>query len=319
MKIIFVGNHSVSYSSETHHCNTLESLGHEVIRLQEGQVSGDDILIQSLESDCLVFIHTHGWVTPGLSLDRVFSILKKANIPTLTYHLDLWIGLEREKDLNNDPFYKSIEYFFATDKLMCDWFNTTTNVKGRFIPAGVYDKECVLDDYQHGYIDLNGNDVIFVGSKGYHPEWQYRPQLINWLKQTYHKKFTHVGGDGDTGTVRGLALNRVYQTSKIAIGDTLCIGFDYPYYFSDRLFESTGRGGFTIFPYIKGIEDYFEVGKEIITYTFNDFIDLKSKIDYYLEHDSEREVIRKAGFERTKRDHTYINRWNEILKEVFEK
>ena len=164
--------------------------------------------------------------------------------------------------------------------------------------------------------DETSNDIIFVGSKGYHPEWNYRPTLIDWLRDSYQSQFTHVGGDGDTGTIRGERLNRVYGSSKIAVGDTLCIGFDYPYYFSDRLFESTGRGGFTIFPYIKGIEDNFEIGKEIVTYEFNNFDDLRQKIDYYLNNDEEREQIRIAGHERTKKDHTYMRRWEQILEEV---
>lgn len=312
MKILFVGNFEVEYSSENHHDKSLETLGNEVIKLQEGKASGEQILEYGLDSDVVIFVHTHGWVTPGVPLQTVFKILKRNHIPTMTYHLDLWLGLERQKDLEQDPFYKTIGHFFATDKLMADWFNDNTPVKGHYIPAGVYDKEVYIDNSG----DNAANDVIFVGSKGYHHEWQYRPQLINWLKSTYNDNFTHVGGDGDTGTIRGERLNRVYAASKIAVGDTLCINFDYPYYFSDRLYESTGRGGFVIFPYIKGIEDNFVLDKEIVTYTYGDFDELKNKIDYYLINAEEREAIRKAGHERTKRDHTYIKRWQQILKEL---
>lgn len=35
--------------------------------------------------------------------------------------------------------------------------------------------------------------------------------------------------------------------------------------------------------------------------------DLKNKIDYYLAHPAERDIIRRAGFERTKHDHTYVS------------
>jgi hypothetical protein len=313
MVITFVGNFEVSYSSENHHANSLESLGHTVKKLQEGKVSTEQILKNAIESDLLIYVHTHGWVNLGdLSLDLVLQILNKTGIPTLTYHLDLWFGLDREKDLHQDPFYKNIGYFFATDKLMTDWFNENTEVKGVYLPAGVYDKECYISQEY----DQAANEIIFVGSKGYHPEWEYRPKLIDWLRQTYTSRFTHVGGDGDTGTIRGERLNNVYASSKIAVGDTLCIGYDYPHYFSDRLFESTGRGAFTIFPYIKGIEDCFEIGKEIITYEFNNFDDLQNKIDYYLTHDDEREKIRRAGHKRTKRDHTYLNRWRTIVEKV---
>lgn len=308
MKIVFLGNFSVEYSSENHHAKTLEYLGHEVIKLQEGQNTGQDILRHCLGADLFIVVHTHGWQTPGLSLAEVLRNLK-GKIPTLTYHLDLWLGLERQKDLETDDFYKLIDHFFCTDKLMADWFNEHTEVKGHFLPAGVFHEETYLLDMQ------KTNDIIFVGSRGYHPEWQWRPQLIDWLADTYKEKFKHFGNDG-LGVVRGNDLNKLYASSKIAVGDTLCLNFNYPYYLSDRVFETTGRGGFLLMPYIKGIEDCFEIGKEIVTFKFGDFKDLKSKIDYYLEHDEEREAIRLAGFERTKKDHTYKYRWIKILETI---
>jgi hypothetical protein len=313
--IVFLGNFEVPYSSENHHARSLESLGHTVVKLQEKKATSEEILDQSLNSDVLIWVHTHKWKTPGsMSMTDVLEQLKISNIPTITYHLDLWLGLEREKDLRNDDFYTNIGHFFATDKLMCDWFNNNTNVKGHFLPAGVYDKEC----YIHPEYDPNNfeYDVIFVGSKGYHPEHKYRPELIDFLRKTYGKKFLHVGGDGDTGTVRGDELNRIYAKSKVAVGDSLNINFSYPYYTSDRLFESTGRGGFTIYPNIIGLDKYFEDYKEIVFYKHGNLEELKDKIDYYLFNSSTREKIRLAGHERTKKEHTYVHRWATIMKEL---
>ena len=237
--IVFLGNFEVSYSSENHHAKSLESLGHTVCKLQERTIKDSFVLQQAMNSDLFIWVHTHNWATPGrLGMAHVLEELKKANIPTMTYHLDLWFGLERQKDLEEDDFYKTIGHFFATDKLMTDWFNENTNVKGHFLPAGVYDKECYIhEDYNKDEFDY---DVIFVGSKRYHHEHKYRAELIDFLRRIYGKRFLHVGGDGDTGTVRGNDLNRIYAKSRIAVGDSLNIDFNYPYYTSDRLFESTG-------------------------------------------------------------------------------
>lgn len=312
MIITFVGNFYVSYTSETHHANTLESLGHTVHRLQEGKAIAEQIFVYAEKSDLLVFIHTHGWQTPGrTTLAQVFDWLKDKGIPTMTYHLDLWFGLDRQKDLESDSFYRTIGHFFTVDKKMADWFNENTSVKGHYLQAGVYEPECYIAEK----VQQPPHEIAFVGSRGYHPEWQYRPQLIDWLKETYGQRFAHYGNDGN-GVIRGEALNRLYADTKVVVGDTLCLNFDYPYYWSDRVYETMGRGGFIIHPYIKGMEEHFEDGKHLAFYTYGDFDELKEKIDYYLEHDTERETIRMAGFEYIKKNHTYTNRWQTIIKEL---
>lgn len=308
MNITFLGNFSVDYSSETHHVKSLNALGHTVFMLQEGMATGEQILEYAQKSDVLVIVHTHGWETPGKSLPSVMAELK-GKVKVITYHLDLWFGIQRQEDIYSDPFYKLLDYFFCTDKLMADWLNESTEVKGVYLPAGVYHEEAYL---------LNSpkeNDIIFVGSRGYHPEWYYRPKLIDYLTETYAERFRHFGNDGEK-VVRGHELNQLYAKTKIAIGDTLCLKFEYPYYFSDRLFESIGRGAFTIFPYIRGLENQFKIGEEIVTYTYDNFEELNRLIDYYLKHDDEREKIRQAGNKRVLQDHLYTNRWQFILDEI---
>lgn len=311
IRISFLGNFSVPYSSESHHAKSLEALGHEVIRLQERESSSEEIYQHAVVSSLFVWVHTHGWHTPGNDMSWVLRRLQDQKIPSVTYHLDLWFGLDRQKDLESDPFYREIEWFFATDKLMCDWFNENTEVKGRYLPAGVYHEECGVSQ-----IMMKQKEVIFVGSKGYHPEWSYRPQLINWLASTYGHRFEHWGGDG-LGTVRGFDLNRLYANSKVTVGDSLVLNFDYPYYWSDRVYETMGRGGFLIMPFIKGLDEQFKDGEHLIFYEFGNFDQLKEKIDYYLANDDAREKIRLAGHEEVKARHTYKHRWEHILKEVF--
>lgn len=315
MIITFVGNFNVSYTSETHHANTLTSLGHTVFRLQEGKANADEIFNTARKSDLLVWVHTHEWETPNGRLytaSQALKFLKELKIPTMTYHLDLWFGINRQKDLEQDDFYKYIGHFFTVDKQMANWFSQNTNVKGHYLQAGVYEPECYIAE---GIEPIH--NVAFVGSKQYHKEWQYRPQLIDWLSNTYKQNFTHYGNDG-IGVVRGAELNNVYASTKVIVGDTLCLNFDYPYYWSDRVYETLGRGGFIIHPYIKGMEEHFEHGKHLMFYNYGDFDELKRLIDYYIEHDEERERIRLEGHKHVKENHTYTNRWEEILKIIKE-
>lgn len=304
MKFAFLGNFNVPYCSEVHHKKTLESMGHTVIPLQEGVANSEQILSAALESDAFIWVHTHGWDTPGI--ETVLRSLKEAGIPTLTYHLDLWFGLQRQKDIQSDPYW-NIDHFFTVDPQMADWLNQNTEIKGHYLPAAVFHEEA-----DKLYIRPKNNQVIFVGSKGYHPEWRYRPELIFWLQNVYKKHFQHFGNDGKK-VVRGDELNALYQSTKVVVGDTLCIGFNYEGYWSDRVYETIGRGGFIIHPYIKGMENHFTDRQHLVFYEYGNFKQLKELIDYYLTHDSEREEIRKNGFLHVKQNHTYLNRWQEIL------
>lgn len=309
-KIVFLGNFRVDYTTETHHANTLESMGHTVVRLQETVARSNEIFKKALDSDLFVWVHTHGWNTPGnVTMRDVLRKLNKVGVPTMTYHLDLWFGLKRQDDLNKDPVYKDIGHFFTVDSQMANWFNESTDVMGHYIPAAVYDKEAY---YEETPIE---RDVIFVGSKKYHSEWPYRSELINWLAKTFRGRFELWGRDG-LGVVRGNELNKLYASTKIVVGDTLCPNFNYPDYWSDRVYETLGRGGFIIHPYISGMEREFEDKKHLVFYEYGNFNQLKELINYYLEHDEEREAIRLAGHKLVKNKYTYKNRWQQILEEL---
>lgn len=312
MKVVLLGNYAVDFTSETHWAKSIESLGHEVARIQETTATTDYILEEALKGDVFVWVHTHTVnLTGSITMQEVLKRLKKAKIPSIAYHLDLYMGLERWREYEHNPYLNSVEYFFTVDKFMADWLNKNTKTKAYYLQAGVFDQECIMLDQQ----PVN-YDIIFTGSRKYHPEHPFRPLLIDFLRANYGMRFIHIGNDGEVSQQRGLRLNQIYRNAKIVVGDTLQINFDYPYYYSDRAFEVPGRGGFSIFPDIKGIEDCYENGKEIVLYKHGDLEDLKSKIDYYLVHTEEREAIRRAGFERTKKDHTYINRWKYILDTV---
>jgi glycosyltransferase involved in cell wall biosynthesis len=297
-KITFLGNFRVDYSTETHHTKTLESMGHQVVRMQESEATAEDIFNNAINSDLFVWVHTHGWDTPGrLTMQDMLIELKKHNVPSMTYHLDLWLGLNRQRDLLRKPVYQFIDHFFTVDNKMADWFNTRTSVKGHYLPA------------------IPKEEIIFVGSKTYHAEWPYRPKLINFLSQTYGARFNLYGKEG-LGVVRGQELNNLYASTKIVVGDTLCPNFDYPDYWSDRIYETLGRGGFLIHPYIPGLEKEFEDKKHVVFYEYNNLDQLNQLIEYYLEHEEEREEIRRSGHDMVKNNYTYKNRWQHILKEL---
>lgn len=94
---------------------------------------------------------------------------------------------------------------------------------------------------------------------------------------------------------------------------------DYSY-FSDRQWEVSGRNGCLCMPYIAGVTDFFVDRKEIILYSFGNWVQLKNLLDYYLDpaNDDEREGIRRAGHERTKTEGTYTQRMQSMIKTLRE-
>lgn len=84
------------------------------------------------------------------------------------------------------------------------------------------------------------------------------------------------------------------------------------YYWSSRVYITMGSGGFMIHPRCKRLEEEYEDKKEIVFY--DSYEDMLDKIDYYLTHEKEREKIRLAGWEKTKRCYTYKHR----VKKLFE-
>jgi len=78
-----------------------------------------------------------------------------------------------------------------------------------------------------------------------------------------------------------------------------------------RNFEVPACGGFILTEAPENLGDYYDVGKELSTYSSTK--DLIQKIRYYLAHDGERESIALAGHERTLREHTFKHRLDDIF------
>lgn len=82
-----------------------------------------------------------------------------------------------------------------------------------------------------------------------------------------------------------------------------------------RAFETCGIGGFQMIDWNPGLPHLFEPGEEVVTFRSMD--ELKSKIDYYLDHEDERREIAEAGRRRAQSEHTYRHRLETLLKTVF--
>lgn len=258
------------------------------------------------EIDILFYSHTHGWNIEGLK--EVFRVYKTQGVPTVSVHLDRWAGLDRVKDMGEEATWFTEFIFMADGSPEAQEIYNNLGLKWKFLRPGVVARECKLLEPDKSQFP---HEIIFVGSKGYHPEYPFRPQLIDFLRETYGSRFGHYGNDG-IEVVRGERLNTLYASAKIAVGDS-CFG-GRPFYVSDRYYETRGRGGFLIHPHVMGIDTF-----GVVHYQPENLQQLKDRIDYFLEHDGEREAMRKTGHEWVRDHETYTHRAQEILNIVFEK
>lgn len=129
-------------------------------------------------------------------------------------------------------------------------------------------------------------DILFTG----HLYFSLRDKMITFLKKRYGKQFRHV-----TSGLRGVRLNEIVRSTKIVIADS----YPSPRYWSNRVYEITGRGGFTLHSKVEGLADEFWPGRDIAVFTYGKGHDeLEVVIDHYLECDEDRERIRTNGFDK---------------------
>lgn len=81
-----------------------------------------------------------------------------------------------------------------------------------------------------------------------------------------------------------------------------------------RNFEVPAVGGFLLTGHAENLEEYYEIGKEVVT--FNAVEDMIEKIKHYLAHNEEREAVANAGYARTMKDHTFEKRLNDIVAKI---
>lgn len=307
MRIAYVGNFIPPHSTENHVAGTLEDMGHEVVRIQE--LTGDR-LNRGLVDRADLFLWTRTWA--GFVMDDDLDWLRYQGIPSASYHLDLYVGLVRQAQINEETFWHTDHVFTADGDPKSAEIFKRLGINHHWLPAAVYKAEAEPGIFQP-YL---ASDIAFVGTYiKYHPEWPYRPELVAWLKRKFPDQVKIYGEFPNRG-IRGSELNSLYASAKVVIGDSLCPNFTHSNYWSDRVYETIGRGGFIIHPQIPGLDSQFKES-ELLTYQFGNFDQLETVIKSMLICPEQRERIRLAGYQRVLKDHTYHQRMETLLATVY--
>jgi len=304
----FIGNFSQKYTTEQDRKWSLRMLGHDVVTFQENETSPYTLLRYAEENklDVLFYSHTHDPAYVIKDLINVFKVYKEKGIPTASIHLDRWAGLERQKDVGQEATWFTEYQFMADGSPEAVEMYEKLHLKWYWIKPGVIERDCYL---AHADPIRFPHEIVFVGSKGYHKEYPFRAELIEFLHKTYGARFGHYGPDG-IEVVRGHDLNTLFASCKVVVGDS-CFG-GRPKYVSDRYYETRGRGGFLIHPWVEGIDI-----KGVANYQQGNLDSLKEQIDYYLGFGERRNGMQLEGFGHVRCFETYTDRMREIMEVIY--
>jgi len=317
MHIVYLGHFDRSWTTETHLARELEGLGHTVDRMPEVRAASQATLAE-LESrargggaDLVLWTRVHPLPAQATALWRR---LEADGIATASYHLDLYYGIRRPVGAPSaaDPFWSAGTVFTADgDPGSAERF-AAEGINHRWMPPAVVSDEAVPGTARRQF---QRAPVVFVGqrSRSYPSEWPWRAQLTGWLERTYRSRFQHWPA---TRPVRGRDLNDLYASATVVVGDSLCPA-GHSHYWSDRLTETVGRGGFLLFPWIDGIEAQgFVDGRHLRFYEYGDFGGLRRLIDHYLARPAEARAIADRGQAFVAEHHTYRHRMAAMLDQV---
>lgn len=219
--------------------------------------------------------------------------------------------------------------------------------EGSFVIGWFFDDECRFDDYSRWWIPYL--DYVLtcdqesvkkyqeLGATAVHTLVTSDPDVFQRLNEQkiYEVSFVgsrfvadrenlvdrlvasgvqvHTFGKGwSNGYISNNEMIDVYNASKINLCFTKSYGTSTRPQFKNKIFDICMCGGFLLCEYIPGIEEYFEIDKEIVC--FKNIEEGINKIQYYLSRETEREKIAEAGWTRAQRDYSQ-SKW---LSKVFE-
>jgi len=308
MRVAYVGNFTRAWCTEVHVAASLEELGHKVFRLQENSVNWGQLPLLCGRRRVDLLLWTRTWGTDMRAGRTAICQLRDRGIPSVSFHLDRFHGLEREPLIEQEPF-------FTTDLLVTpdDGPWASYGVRHRWLPPGVFDRET-------GQVPPNPDrwpwDVVFVGSHPYpHPEWEpVRTALIETFRREFGDRFAVLPAEWThRRPLRGRELQELYATVPVVVGDSCLVGAPYRYW-SDRIPETLGRGPLLVHPEVAGMEEWYRHGEELLTYTAGWPEGAVNAVRWALDNEHRRREIADQGRALVLSRDTYRDRMRTVLE-----
>lgn len=201
-------------------------------------------------------------------------------------------------DTHLDKPYKKIreqakryDFMFCAQKSGAERLRRDTGIEAAWVPIA-------CDPERHKDLGIERRlDIAFVGTEG---KKNLRGELLKALARRYRKSFI--------GRADSRLMSNIYSSAKI--------GFNYSINndINMRMFEVLSCGALLITNRVvhNGFEELFADEENVAVY--GDMRDMFDKIDYFLEHDTERNRIARNGHELAVSRYTYKDRLKTMLE-----
>lgn len=311
MRVAQVGNFEPSHSTENELRRALRyGLGLDVDTVQENNLGGWERLTSTVaEYDFILWTRTASLAPPHATQWALIETAAEAGVPTVAYHLDRWWGLRRENEVRREPFFRCALVCTADGGHDEQW--AEVGVEHHWYPPAVSQWECMPGRVRPEY----EADVVFVGGwDGYgHSEAWHRPALVQFLRDRYRDRVRFHPAAGQPA-VRGRALRDLYTSARVVVGDSCILSTDEGRYWSDRVPETTGRGGYLVHVDTPGLADEHP---SVARWPMGDWDALAAEIDRALEDPADVYAARRLRMTlETCSRHTYTRRMDRLVAEV---
>lgn len=246
-----------------------------------------------------------GYVSGRVVFPETIRRIEEMGIRTLSLSLDDQIKFYGKKEPSGYSGMAEIAPAFS----LC-WTSTESSIdkykevgaRVIYMPAGANPK------VYRPYDVPRDVEVSFIGQK-----YGMRPNVVEDL-QSRDIPIQAFGKGWDGGEIPVEEMVKLYSRSRITLGFGTVGDSEAIICLKGRDFEVPMSGGFYLTQYNHELEPYFKLGEEIVCY--QDLDDMAEKIRYYLDHPDEAEAIRKAGYERSIAEHTWVKRFRTAFEEM---
>jgi len=283
-----------------------EALGWQTVHLPARGIPVEDVVRSCRGADLFIWARTHGHDPRGDAVAMLRRI-EDAGTVTVGLHLDLyWTLRGREPRVGNQPWWTS-QFVFTADG--------GPESAARFAERGVNHYWCPppVGVRWLGRAEPDSRyagQVAFVGGyvAGIHGE--HRKRLLEWARRRFGRRFRWYGRPGVR--VVGDELSVLYASARVVIGDSA----PAPFYWSDRVPRTLGRGGLLAYPNTEGLDEVGLTAATMLRFDRFGFDELGDRIDALT--DARRRELTDNALTVIAERHTWPVRLREIESVVFQ-